>query len=348
MTEHRLLPGLPRVARIRASNWRPPTLGVLAVAVLALLQVPMHGPVGGLLDLFPLYHGALAWLHTGDAYVLDPNLPNLGQLTEVGNAYPIHAVLFLGLPFTPFTAPVAGILWVLVVGFAWIAAIAWSRQSWYWLLWFPMWDALRMQQASAVVTVAAILALGALQKRSKWPFILALVLMSTKPQQMLILMLVMAWYGRQWWRSMLVSAAAVVAVSFLAQPDWVGEWMHRVAERSQIVPSYWVMSAATLPLAALMLRRGWHWPGIALLSSTLGPWPQFGYYVTSAWPLGATRDQAALMMTVGLCALGAAVVLGFAAFPLVLLPGLALVVLLHRPETREAASIQATTDPVAK
>lgn len=296
---------------------------------MTLWQIPLYGHVGGLMDLWPLYHGAQAWLASGNAYAIDPNLPDLGQLSAVGNAYPIHATLLVGLPLTPMGTQVAGMAFVLVVGAAWVYAIGWARQSWYWLLWLPMWDALRLQQVSAVVGVAAIVALGALQRRSRLPFLLALLALSIKPQQTLVLMLVLAWHGRHWWRSMVVGALAVVVASFLAQPGWIQPWLDQVAIRSDVVEAVW-LSLLTIPLAVLLVWRGWRWPGIAVMSSSLGPWPLFGYYVTTAWPMGASRDQAALIVLAGMIAFLGAMLLGFWAFPLILIPALALAALRGR------------------
>lgn len=316
------------VSRNGAYRPLPHHLGILAgflgVALLAVLQIPMTSERGGVFDYWPLYYGAKAWIATGDAYWFDPTLPNLGQLSQVGNAYPIHAVLLLGLPLAWASPTAAGVIWVLVVGLAWLGAIAWARESWYWLLWLPMWDALRMQQPSAAVTVAAIVALGSIRREARWPFLASLVALSVKPQQTIFLLILFAWMGRRWWRAQLATAALAVSVSVVAQPDWVGQWMAQIANRSLVVEGERWLLVWLVPLGIWLALRGWQVTAAAVMSTAVGPWPELAYYTTSAWPLGLDRQRGAMMALAGLIAATAVLCCGFWAYPFVLLPTLAL------------------------
>lgn len=308
----------------------PVAAGTAGVVILALLQFPMYRDVGGIFDFWPLYHGARAWLQTGDAYWSDPSLPDLGQLSTVGNVYPLHAALLLGMPFAVLPPGAAGALWVALLGLAWIAAIRWARESWYWLLWIPMWDALRIQQMSAAIGVAAIVAMGALKRNSAAPFVVAIVVLSMKPQQTLVLILFMLWWGRRWWKATLTTACVVAGLTFAAQPDWVARWLAQVALRSDMVPTSILPSLLAAPLAAWLVMRGWRESGLAVASTATAPWPELGYYVTTAWPVGCDRQQGAWMAFVGLLGFMAAMLRGYWAFPYVLIVGLALAALLTR------------------
>ncbi len=305
-------------------RWLRPAAGILGVLVISILQFPLNRDTGGLFDYLPIYYGSRALLQTGDAYAYLPSLPDLGTLTEVGNAYPIHAVLLLGLPLAGFPPAVAGFLWVLVVGLLWIGAIAWARESWYWLLWFPMWDALRMQQVSAAIGVASIVALGSLRRGSQVAFLAATVVMAAKPQQTSVLLMVMLWWGRAWWRGLLIAWGSVLVICFAVQPNWVQAWLGQLARRAELVDASWWPVLGVVPVGVWLVHRGWRESGLAVLSTLAAPWPLNGYYVASVWPIGTDRQQSSTFALLG--ALGLLVTLcsgWYLAFPCVLLLGTA-------------------------
>ena len=232
---------------------------------------------------------------------------------------------FFGLPLAAFPAQLSGFLWVLFVGLAWIAAIAWARESWYWLLWLPMWDALRVQQVSAAIVVAAIVAVGSLRRGSRMAFLVAILVMSIKPQQTVVLLVALVWWARAWWRSMVVVWGSIAVLSFAVQPDWVTRWVDQIAVRSELVAAEWWVGLGVLPLGLWLLGRGWRESALAVLSTLAGPWPLGGPYVTAAWPLGTAREQGAACALVGLLAYVVAILTGwYWAYPLVMLSGLAI------------------------
>jgi hypothetical protein len=291
------------------------------VVLLAALQPSLHQPTSGIMDMWPVYYGAKAWSATGDAYWNDPAIAG-GTLSEIGNAYPLPAAL-LGLPLSWLPTGAAGVVWVLALGLAWVAAVEWSGESRLWYLWFPMWDALRIQQPSALVTVGVIVAMGALRRDRGWMLALGLALMALKPQQTALLLVVLAWQGRAWWRQLLVVGGTVLTVSVLAQPNWVAQWLDKVSLRSQILTDEVWLAWALVPLGIILLLRGWRPSGLAVLSTAAGPWPLTGSYVASAWPVGWTHDQAVRGSLVGLLALGAVVLAPtYWVFPTVLVVGL--------------------------
>ncbi len=274
-----------------------PLLGCLAVLLIARWQADR----GVLLDFYPLYHGATNLLEYGDAYRQDPPEPT--GLGRIGNPYPLHAVLVAGVPFAPLPPVAAGILYTIVVGLAWIAAIRYARQSWAWLLWWPMWDAIRIQQASALVTVAIMGAVGASQRGHRAAFLVAMVLASIKPQQTLALLLLLAWAQRRWWREMLFTGAVIIGLTFILEPSWVQRWIERVQLRSELVGGELWLGFVLIPLAVLGYRRGWHLSAAAVLSTGLAPWPITGQYVASIWPIGMPWQRIVLMTlgsTIGL------------------------------------------------
>lgn len=327
------------------------TAGVLAVLAVALLQLRIFELRGGLFDYFPLYYGAHELLENGDAYGQGPNYPAQGVpgqagLIAVGNAYPLHAVLLFGLPLAGVAPDVASVIWVAVVGLAWIAAIAWARESWYWLLWLPMWDALRMQQVSAAVTVAGIVALGALRQGRRWPYLMAMLVLTVKPHQTLFLLLAFAVWGRAWWRSLLAVLGSAFVICLLIQPDWVARWLERIVARNDIVFASWLPSIGLVLLGGLLLVRGWRESGLAVLSGAAGSWPLGGTYVASLWPLGTDREQASGMAMVSIMAGFANVMFdSYWAISVTLIAGTAIAAVGYRRPRRDLFSTPADPPP---
>lgn len=113
------------ISLVRSSaDARLVVLAVVAVAAAAALRADQHYRTR-LFDLYPLYYGGLAWLETGNAYLLDTVVPAADrghQLFEIGNVYPLPAVL-VTLPLTLLQPQVAGIIWVAFLVAGLIAAL---------------------------------------------------------------------------------------------------------------------------------------------------------------------------------------------------------------------------------
>ena len=304
----------------------------VGVGLTAWAQIAGRSDSGYLFDFYPLYRGADALLTSGNAYAVQASGPAPGGAAAIGNSYPIHAVLLLGLPFTWMPPAVAVIAWTVAVGLAWILAVRWAGESPYWFLWIPMWQALLLQQPAAALGVAAIVAWGSLRRGAPWALALALVVLTMKPQQFLLLAVVLAWWGRAWWRQTAVTFAAVAVGSFLAQPDWIARWLERVQVRAELVPLVWV-GPLLIPVGVILFWRGWRASGLAIASSAVGPWPTVGgYYAAVAWPLGSGRTQSAALGLLGILGFVAGeVVSGSVAFVVVLGLG-ALVAAMFAPE----------------
>lgn len=316
--------GLPN--SVRRLLYIAPAVGV---GLIAWAQIALRADAGYLFDFYPLYRGAEALLLGRDAYAIDaPPLPALG-VEAVGNAYPLHAVLLLGLPFVWMPPAAAVVAWTIAVGIAWILAVRWAGESPYWFLWLPMWQALLIQQPSAALGVAAIIALGALRRGSPWILGLCIALLAAKPQQFLVLCLVLAWWGRGWWRQMAVVWGGLAAASFLAQPDWIQRWLERVEVRATLVPATW-LGWLIIPAAGVLAFRGWRESSLAVASTGIGPWPTVGgYYTAVAWPLGTGRTGAAAFAFLGLLGFIAGEALGAStsAFAAVVAVGIGLMAL---------------------
>lgn len=287
-------------------------LGIVAVILLAWAHAA-HPPPSRVGDFYPLYHGARALLTSGDAYHLDPGIGDFGAISRAGNAYPLPAVLALGLPLSWAPPALAGTLWVAVLGLAWVAAIRWARESWAWLLWWPMWEALRIGQPTAAVAVAAIAAVGALRRDNRAVFLMALVVLSTKPQQTALLVVGLVWWGRHWWRWIAGTAVATAIVSLAAQPDWPTRWWGQLDAYRAAQDAGPALAPALLVVAAWLFRRGWRESALAVSSNAVGMWPTAAHYNAALWPLGLS-DRAGLA-----AAAGAAI--GFLAVLLVPIPG---------------------------
>lgn len=273
---------------------------LVGVGMIALAQIAFRGDQGYLLDFYPLYRGAQALLDSGDAYDLAHlQQPGLG-VSLVGNAYPIHAVLLLGLPFAWLPPGLAVVSWTLAVGLAWIMAVRWADESPYWLLWLPMWQALLIQQPSAALGAAAVGALGAMRRGNPWVLAVCIALLAAKPQQFLVLGLALAWGARAYWRQMAIVWGTIAAVAFAAQPDWIARWLERVDVRAELIPVTW-FGWVVIPLAAILAMRGWRESSLAVASTGIAPWPSVGgYYMAVAWPLGVGHRQAAAFATFGI------------------------------------------------
>jgi hypothetical protein len=256
------------------------------VALTCAVQPRLWSGTNGIGDFWPFYYGARAWLETGNAYWHDPGLPSL-VIADVGNAYPIHGILF-GLPFAWLSPGIAAILWVAVCGLGWIWAVIWSGESLVWFLWAPMWIALLAQQPSALVTVACIVALGGLRRSLPPALIVAIPVMLLKPHQTLLLVLLFVWWGRRWWRGMTLCWSAGLLLTFVVQPDWAGLWVDQVQLRNLLITDAVWIGGLLVPAGLVLLIRGWRLSGLAMISTSLGPWPALGGYVASIWPIGLT------------------------------------------------------------
>lgn len=297
-------------------------------AVIALAWWRYLNPTtpGGLFDYYPLYFGAQNLLVNGDAYSSAASPPGAGILSEVGNAYPLPATLLWGLPLAWLPPGAAGAAFTLVFGLLWVAAIRYARASMLWLLWWPMWDALRIEQPSVIITVAAITAFGALRRGNRWVFALCVVALALKPQQSLLVIAGLLWWGRSWWREVTAAFLCTAAVSFAVQPGWVPAWLEHVQLRSTILTDERWLGPMLLPLAALLWWRGWRVPALAVASTGLAPWPITGTYVASAWPLELDRTRT---LAAGLTAAYAVLAIGlldtgYWTLPLTLVVGLAI------------------------
>ena len=229
--------------------------GSVLLVLAAVLWRATRSYATGVFDSYPLYYGAKAWLHGGNAYHLDPVVPlshHGYQLFEVGNIYPLPAVLVM-LPFSYLPPQVAGMAMVGLFTAGLLLALRLHRWPVWLLLYLPVAEALRIEQYTIVILILQIVALWALRERRLWLLACCCALILTKPNQGFFFVLAMLLLARHW-RHLLVASAALWGGVFLLDPNWVLEWVPRLVHHREMLqqPFYWPLGLFAIPL--LLMR----------------------------------------------------------------------------------------------
>ena len=247
-----------------------------------------------LFDLYPLYYGGLAWIHTGSAYALDAVVPATDQgfqILRVGNTYPLPAVL-VTLPLTLLQPQVAGTVWVALLVGGLIGALRLHRGSFWFLLYLPILEAVRIEQYTAFVVIMQIVALWALKERRWWILAACCALILTKPNHGLMFVLAMAVLSGKW-RSIALATAALWGASFAMDPSWLPEWVAALVRHDALLPQPFLWPIAFLAVPLLLVRD---LVGAAvILQFVILPFP--GIYAASALPLSLLRDPRVRWLT---------------------------------------------------
>lgn len=252
-------------------------LVLAAVALRAVQDYP-----AGLFDLYPLYYGGRAWLETGSAYALAAVVPasdHASQLFRIGNLYPLPAVLAV-LPLTLLPPHVAGVVWIALISAGLIAALRLYGGSYWYLLYVPLIEAVRIEQYTGLVVIAQIVALWALRERRLWVLAACCALILTKPNHGLLFVIAMVLLSGSWPR--VAAGAAVPWVASVAlDRAWVGQWI-AVLQRYQATfgaAILWPVGLLGLPLLLARDLIG----AAVVLQFLLLPFP--GSYAASSLPL---------------------------------------------------------------
>ncbi|MFN8538424.1 MAG: hypothetical protein U0232_13230 [Thermomicrobiales bacterium] len=297
----RRLPANPLVIRWANSLLNPAALppaqrfsplflaAVLACTTLMMLWRNGRTTPIGLNDLYPLYYGAKAWLAGGNAYHLADVAPLKDQhhgIFLTGNAYPLLAVLLV-LPLSLLSPQLASVVWIGLLTAAILLALRLYGASPWLILYWPLLDAIRLEQFTAFVVVAQILALWAQRARRPWLLGLACALILTKPTQGFLFVAVLLFLTEDRLRP-LCAIAAVWGTTLLLDPTWPLEWLAGVRQYDAIAlhPYYWQLALLALPL--ILLR---HYLGAAIVASfALFRFPLPSPYMTSMLPFGILDD----------------------------------------------------------
>ncbi len=249
----------------------------------------------GVLDLYPVYWGARAWLTGGNAYDLTQVQPHLvghlKLLSEVGNVYPMPATL-LFLPLAVLPPKAAACLYLVGVFAALLALIRVTRSSSALLLFAPLVIAVVAEQLTVLVFLAQMAALVGVRTGRRWLTAASLVVCALKPTQTALLIAVVLWEDRRNLRTHLGVVVGVFAASLLAQPDWPLRWVHAALARNGFFPGavHWLWWAAPMALIA------WRWGdrvGAAVIGQfALTPMPMRLYAFT---PLALDASNGARM-----------------------------------------------------
>jgi hypothetical protein len=289
-----------------------PVRRVLAVAawvvplacIAAYLAWFLHGNelISG--DNYPSHWGAVAWLQSGNAYDLGAirgDLPEqFPELFRVGNIYPLPTTLIIGLPFAWLQPSAAAVCLtaLLVTGIA--LAAWWSRTGPAVLWWLPFLEAVSIFQASLLTMLGYLLLWGARRRGLVWVVALACGVLSLRPQEGLVGIIVAVWWlRRDAWRIAVVLAALWLP-SFAFQPDWLGRWIDVATHRNGLlaVQPVWVFWFV-VPLGLIVIwlgrsrspaeREGWTLSGLTVVQSGLLPWVVPAWYPGIMWLTGLPR-----------------------------------------------------------
>jgi hypothetical protein len=331
---------------------RPFLLGAALFTLAMMVWRALRVYPSGVFDFYPLYNGGRAWRAVGDAYALDRIIPPGArdlQLFQIGNVYPFPAVL-VTLPFSFPPPQVAAVLWVGCLSFGLVLALRLLGWSYLYLAYLPLMEGLRIEQYTIFVVILQLLAIWAWRVRRHWLLALCCALIiATKPNHALIFALLLTWQTRTW-RHLLALVLPFLALSFLLQPNWVGQWM-RLLEHSHAVlaqPFLWPLALFAIPLLLIG-----DLVGVAVtLQFAMLPFP--GSYAASAVPLGVLGDRrSAWLIPVAILWMPAAPFIGatWATALTLLLPAVALSLWrwwsapVARPE-REASAARSGSAPV--
>ncbi len=281
----------------------PAVLALVLAAAAAALRAAQDYPTR-LFDLYPLYYGGLAWVGTGNAYLLDTVVPATDrgfQLFEIGNVYPLPAVL-VTLPLTLLHPQLAGTIWVAFLVAALVAALRLYRGSYWCLLYLPLLEAVRIEQYTAFIVIVQIVALWALRERRVWILAVCCALILTKPNHGLAFVIAVALLSGSWRRIGVVASVPWLA-SLALDPSWPSHWLAAIAAHQAALqqPVLWPIALLGLPLlavgdvigAAVVLQfLALPFPGVYAASSLLLPllgWSRVHWLVAASflWPFAA-------------------------------------------------------------
>ncbi|HEX2186381.1 MAG TPA: glycosyltransferase 87 family protein, partial [Chloroflexota bacterium] len=265
--------------------------GALLVVLAAVVWRATRSYPTGVFDFYPLYYGAKAWLHGGNAYVLDAVVPLADkekQLFQIGNVYPLPAV-FLALPLSFLPPHLAGTVVVGLLTAGLVLALRLHRWPWWPLLYLPVLEGLRIEQYTMVILVLQLVALWALRERRTWLLALCCAVILSKPNQGLMFVLALLLLARD--RRQVAKVGAVCALvwggAFLLDPTWVAEWIPTLHNSHETLhqPFYWQLGLLAIPLLLARDLVG----GALVLQFVMLPFP--GSYAASALPLAVLPDR---------------------------------------------------------
>jgi hypothetical protein len=241
-----------------------------------------------LFDFYPLYYGGQAWRLTGNAYDFTPVVPDFHQrftIFQIGNAYPLPAVL-LTLPFSYLPPRIAATIWAVGMAVGIAVALRMLKAPFWFLLYFPLIEGLRLEQYSVFVIMLQLFALWAWSNRRLGWLALFCMLILTKPSQGGLFVLLLLWWARNW-REQAVAFVGVWGPSFLLDPNWVFEWRAAVELYVNVTvqPVFWPLLIALVPL---WYTRDWL-TIVGLIQVSITPFPAI--YAASTLTLGQLNNQ---------------------------------------------------------
>ncbi len=272
-----------------ARFWTPRFSILAALFVLAMVvwRAVVRYPTG-VFDSYPLYYGGQAWLATGNAYALDAIIPpdqRNFQLYQIGNVYPFPAVL-VALPFSLLPAQLAAVLWVGSLSAGLVLALRLHDWPFWYLLYLPILEGLRIEQFTMFAVLFQLLALWAWRERRPWLLAVCCVLSLTKPNHSFFLVLALIVLAGNW-RHFLTLVVPLLGTSFALYPGWVADWLPRLENSHAVLqqPFLWGLALCAIPLFLL----GDIISGALLLQFALLPYP--GIYSSASLPLGVIGDR---------------------------------------------------------
>jgi hypothetical protein len=188
-------------------------------------------------DFDPIRFGARLLVHGENPYTIGPDQPHYWNFPLL---YPLPAVLlvvpFVALPVVAARAAFVGLT-------SGLLAFVATRRSWWPLLVFASaswWSAIGLAQWSPLLLAAWYVPALGFAATAK-PNVGAAIVAGARNRRSLFLAA--------------VGAVAVVAVSFVVRPSWLGEWLGAIHAQPHIRPLVSVWLGAPLLLAVLRWRR---------------------------------------------------------------------------------------------
>lgn len=258
-------------------------IALLLALLAALLLLPTGDQLKIGVDFFPLYFAArlvLAGLSPyGSAATLLLKQSWDAPFVDAGVAYPLPMLLLVA-PLTALPAPIAARLWIaagLLLALLCVASVRSRVAVLVPLLWFPLWWATLLGQATLLWFGLSVLLVLSVERRWWFALGISLALLPLKPQNGLLFALYGCWWAwREERRALLVGAlllAVLSGASYALLPGWLSAWIAQARAYSAVV-----QPLSLLPGGVVLLLACWRLPWyarIAALQTVLFPLSDF-------------------------------------------------------------------------
>lgn len=260
-----------RAATISTTIWAVSFASLATLWLAYFFAVAWPDPLGT--DFYPVWYGARLALAGENPYG-EAALAHLREVWRVpfvegGLAYPLPALL-AAVPFALLPLTLAVPIWLLL-GMATTAAAGALREGWRVhaltiLLYFPLFRAAHMKQATLIYIGLAVVLVLALRARLLPLAGLCIALLPAKPQNgLLFAVAALVWAWREDRRLFGWAAAWSLPLwlgSLLVMPDWPQAWLAAIARYRLVVEP-----VSLLPWGLALVAASWRLPWHAVVAA---------------------------------------------------------------------------------